>query len=90
MSEISLQDFIDKYSDIENETSYENLHFLTGVLRNIRWQSKQKIFYDLHDDTKDISIEIIALSENLVFDLSDFVSMHSVLQKNDGKLKMVS
>jgi lysyl-tRNA synthetase class 2 len=75
---ISIQNYIEKYKNLEDGARLEECVSVAGRVHNIRQQSKGLIFYDLHGEGE--KIQIMASSQDCE---GDFIAMHSVLQRGD-------
>ena len=76
--DISLSNFIDKYSTLEDGARLDEVIHVSGRLHNIRASSKNLIFYDLH--AEGVKIQIMAAAQDAE---RDFQKAHSILQRGD-------
>ena len=73
---ISISEFIEKYSACDDGDVKDELVTVAGRIHNIRKQSKNLVFYDLHGEG--LKIQVMANAQ----DAKDF-SQHDIIQRGD-------
>jgi lysyl-tRNA synthetase, class II len=76
--ELSISNYIKKYQNLEEGQHLQEVVQIAGRIHNIRHQSKNLIFYDLHGEG--LKIQIMASSADAEV---DFQETHSILQRGD-------
>ena len=76
--ELSISNYIKKYQSLAEGEHLTEVVQIAGRIHNIRHQSKNLIFYDLH--AEGLKIQIMASSADAE---SDFQETHSILQRGD-------
>ena len=73
---ISISEFIKKYSNCDDGQVTDDVVSVAGRIHNIRKQSKNLVFYDLHGEG--VKIQVMANAQ----DASDF-TQHDIIQRGD-------